>query len=131
MMMMMMMIMMMMMLLALALFSQIMLSGVVFAELASTFTVSTMTGSNILYIFDFGDGSPTVSTTTSSQMHTYDSAGVYTVVVTAANSIGSTTTTRTITVLNQPITGAQTTSTVDGLDAAFTFQVSCLSLCFV
>ena len=58
------------------------------------------------YVYDFGDGSPTVTSNTAPEKltHTFKLAGVYTVTLTATNSCSSVTTTETITVIEQPVT---------------------------
>jgi|GEM_PF-2145019 len=64
----------------------------------ATFTNSTYNG--ISYSWDFGDGSPAVTTQNAS--HVYTVSGSYTVALTATNPYGSTTSTQTI-VINIPL----------------------------
>ncbi len=58
-------------------------------------TASVATGSNVAYTWDLGDGTTGSGTTVS---HTYPAEGIYTVVVTAANSVNSLTTSSPVTV---------------------------------
>jgi choice-of-anchor B domain-containing protein len=56
---------------------------------ATTFTATLASGNNAAYTWDFGDGSPTVNTTSLTVQHTYLTAGAYTARVTASNSVNS------------------------------------------
>ncbi|HVA99066.1 MAG TPA: GH25 family lysozyme, partial [Bacteroidia bacterium] len=86
-------------------------SSPVCAGSSITYT-STSTGSPTSYSWVFQNGTPATSTT-SSQVVTYATAGTYTVSLTATNSSGSNTSTSTITVNPLPtITASASTSTV-------------------
>jgi PKD repeat protein len=69
------------------------------APLGVTFT-DTSTGAPTSWAWDFGDGG---TSTAQSPSHTYTDPGIYTATLTATNALGSTSTTRTITV-NEPPT---------------------------
>ena len=50
------------------------------------FTATISTGSQVKYLWDFGDG---VTDTFANSFHTYTSVGIFTAIVTASNSLGS------------------------------------------
>mgnify|MGYP000970339087 CR=1 FL=1 len=50
---------------------------------------ATAQGSNLVYTWDFGDGSPVISGSSSTVTHTYPAIGTYTAIVTATNSWNS------------------------------------------
>jgi uncharacterized repeat protein (TIGR01451 family) len=52
---------------------------------------STSQGTNLTYLWDFGDSSPPVSSQTAAITHDYVRTGTYTVVLTISNSVGSST----------------------------------------
>jgi len=66
---------------------------------ATFFTATTMAGTNITYVWNFGDGSPT--TNGASVSHTYAISGTYTAIVTATNSVNSASVNTAVTVTNQ------------------------------
>ena len=92
---------------------------------ATSFTATTTAGTNVAYTWNFGDGSPISNGTNTA--HIYTAAGSYTAIVTATNSLGSTSNTTPVTVTNAaPIANAgidqsvfvsaNVTLTGDGLD---------------
>ncbi|MBK8554891.1 MAG: PKD domain-containing protein [Lewinellaceae bacterium] len=85
----------------------------------ATFTNTTTGGSS--YSWDFGDGN---SSTQTNPVHTYATAGMYTVVLTATNACGTTTSTQTITVVLAPtaLFAATPTSGCAPLTVSFTNQ---------
>ncbi len=62
---------------------------------ATTFTAVMAGGTNVTYVWDFGDGTVGSGETTG---HTYLAEGTYTAVVTATNSVSFFTATTTVTV---------------------------------
>jgi choice-of-anchor B domain-containing protein len=56
---------------------------------ATTFTATLASGTNASYTWDFGDGSPTVTTTSLTVQHSYLASGAYTARVTASNNVNS------------------------------------------
>jgi hypothetical protein len=70
---------------------------------STLFTATIAAGSNVLYTWNFGDGS---FGTGASITHTYDMSGTYTAVVTATNSSGFLTTTTTVQVFGRPVAQA-------------------------
>lgn len=75
----------------------------------STFE-STSLGSNLVYRWDFGDGSPILDTTEAEVNHTYAALGSYTVVMTATNTEGSDSRSRVIEILGLPEADFSTSS---------------------
>lgn len=72
--------------------------------IALTSTVAPVSATvPITYVWNFGDGTPTLTTTTRSLTRTFDMAGVYTVSVTAQNQYGQSTGQKTLTLLPTPI----------------------------
>jgi len=69
---------------------------------ATPFTATIAHGTNVSYAWGFGDGATGSGTTV---QHTYSALGLYTVLVTATNSLGQATATTTVTVADQAITG--------------------------
>ncbi len=67
-------------------------------------TASVEAGSNVVYAWDFGDGTGAAGAVVT---HTYPAVGTYTAVVTAANDVNAVTATTVVTVTDVPITGAQ------------------------
>ena len=53
----------------------------------TTLTASVTAGTNVTYLWDFGDGTPLVGGQTVT--HTYPASGIYTATVTASNNSGS------------------------------------------
>jgi len=102
---------------------------------AVIFTNKTKGAQPLTYLWDFGDGN---TSTDSSPNHTYLSAGVYAVVLTASNANGSDTVTGTVivgappvagftpadhvVVVNQPLTFTNTTSGTEPLTYAWDFD---------
>jgi CSLREA domain-containing protein len=73
-------------------------------------------GTNVSYVWDFGDGSPTVSDAVS---YTYAAIGSYTATVTATNSAGSASATTVVVVKDVPVSGlAIETSVPTGIAGA-------------
>ncbi len=68
---------------------------------STTFTATVATGSNVTYQWAFGDGTLSMGSG-NPVIHTYGAAGVYTVIVTAANSVSQATATTTANVTNLP-----------------------------
>ncbi len=64
------------------------------------FTASVTSGSNVVYVWNFGDNG--LGADGSSVAHTYASAGRYAVVVTATNTAGSVSATTPVTITNLP-----------------------------
>lgn len=60
---------------------------------------NTSTGSHLTYLWSFGDG---ITSTLPSPTHTYTSTGTFTVSLTAANSVGADTLSRTVTIQPHP-----------------------------
>jgi uncharacterized repeat protein (TIGR01451 family) len=72
---------------------------------ATAFTATVSGGSNIVYTWNFGDGTATASGNPTN--HLYANAGVYTAIVTAANTINTLTATTRVTITNlAPIANA-------------------------
>jgi uncharacterized repeat protein (TIGR01451 family) len=66
----------------------------------TTFFTATITaGTNITYVWNFGDGSPTTNGATAS--HTYAVSGTYTAIVTATNSANNQSANTAVTITNQ------------------------------
>jgi len=68
---------------------------------ATAFTATVGSGSNVVYLWDFGDGSATASGMIVT--HTYGAVGVYTTSITATNSLSSLATTTRVTIADVPI----------------------------
>ena len=66
------------------------------------FTATTTAGTNIVYAWNFGDGSPVVSGVADAVNHTYPAVSTYTAIVTATNNMGSVSTTKQVQITNQP-----------------------------
>ncbi len=64
----------------------------------TTFTATVSAGTNIVYTWDFGDGTPTSSSNPAN--HIYAAAGFYTAIVTATNSINTQVATTPVTITN-------------------------------
>jgi PKD repeat protein len=64
----------------------------------TTVFTNTSTGSDLAFQWDFGDNSPVVTTT--NPVHIYHDAGLYTVTLTATNSIGSSVVTNTVEIID-------------------------------
>jgi CSLREA domain-containing protein/uncharacterized repeat protein (TIGR01451 family) len=71
---------------------------------STTLFASITTGTNVVYTWDFGDGSGT-STNAPFVDHTYSATGVYIAMVTASNSNNSQNATTIVTINDAPITG--------------------------
>jgi PKD repeat protein len=91
---------------------------------ATLFTASIVTGTNVVYAWNFGDGQTGSGATPS---HAYTAVGSYTAVLTATNSAGApVTTTTAVTITDIPVTGlaAQNSSpTVLGNATFFTSTI--------
>ena len=83
----------------------------------TAFTNTTVVTGPVSHLWDFGDG---VTSTLESPIHTYTNPGVYTVVLTATNFVGSDVATGTVTVHGPP-DAAFTTSSPDWLGQATIF----------
>jgi PKD repeat protein len=68
----------------------------------TTLTATVTAGTNIIFTWDFGDGSAGVGVVVA---HTYPEVGLYTSTVTAANSVGSQIASTLVTITDVPITG--------------------------
>jgi uncharacterized repeat protein (TIGR01451 family) len=66
----------------------------------TTLSAATTSGTNVVYTWDFGDGSPT--RTGASVQHTYPAVDSYTAQVTASNGVGSQSQTTVVTVTDVP-----------------------------
>ena len=66
----------------------------------TTFTASLSAGSNVFYVWNFGDGSSTVSGANTT--HTYLLVGSFVATVTATNGVGSVAATTAVTITNLP-----------------------------
>jgi large repetitive protein len=66
---------------------------------ATFFTATLTTGTNVTYVWNFGDGSPTVNGANVS--HTYAVSSTYTAIVTATNSFNSQSASTPVTITNQ------------------------------
>lgn len=87
-------------------------------------TATLTTGTNVTYIWNFGDGANGSSAAAS---HTYAGVGAYTATVTASNSIGVVTATTTVIITDIPIAGLAVTNsspTPLGQATQFTATVS-------
>jgi uncharacterized repeat protein (TIGR01451 family) len=71
----------------------------------TTTLTATAGGSNIVYAWDFGDGSPVIVGSQSVVAHTYPTTGTFTAVVTASNSTNSLTATTTVSIVDQTVGG--------------------------
>jgi len=78
---------------------------------STPFTASTTGGSNVSYVWDFGDGDTGAGT---NPQHTYDGAGTYNVVVTATNGLSVVTQTVPIIVQDVPISGLDVSTNITG-----------------
>jgi len=66
--------------------------------LSTAFTATLSSGSNVTYTWDWGDGTPVEVGAAPTRTHTYGAVGVYTAVVTAANSVNQMTATTRVTI---------------------------------
>lgn len=72
----------------------------------TTFTPTITGGSGVCYQYNFGDGTPVVSSGSATLNRVYPAAGTYTALITATNSLNSISTSTPVTILaNAPITG--------------------------
>lgn len=74
---------------------------------ATQFTATVATGSDVNFLWNFGDGASAAGATAT---HTYGARGNYTTIVTATNAVSTLTATVPVTVTDVPITGLQATS---------------------
>jgi PKD repeat protein len=86
----------------------------------TTLSASITTGTNVSYLWNFGDGSP-LDDTGPLVSHTYPTIGTFTAVITATNDVSSQTATTTVTVQELPPTAAFTSSSPDVLGQPTTF----------
>ncbi len=88
-----------------------------------TASFTNQSGGATSYSWDFGDGN---GSTAENPSHTYAASGTYTVVLTASNACGTTTSTQTVTILLPPTASfsASTTSGCAPLTVTFTNQSS-------
>lgn len=75
----------------------------------TTLTATTAEGSNITYTWNFGDGTPAISSGPGVN-HTYPTIGLYTAVVTASNSVSVVTATTRVTITDAAIAGLSATN---------------------
>jgi PKD repeat protein len=87
----------------------------------TTLTASITSGSNVSYIWDFGDGSP-LNNSGPTISHTYPATGTFTTVVTATNDVSSQSATTTVIVQEVTPVAAFTTSSPDFLGQMTTFS---------
>jgi hypothetical protein len=78
---------------------------------ATAFTATILDGSNVSYVWDFGDGTTGSGANAS---RTYAAVGSYTAVVTAANGVGQATVSTQVTVMAPPVAGGGATLIFDG-----------------
>jgi plastocyanin len=79
----------------------------------TAFTVTLAAGSNVLYVWNFGDGNVTGASAALTTTHPYATTGFYTAIVTATNQTNSITATTRVTVTNRvPLATASPTQTV-------------------
>lgn len=69
----------------------------------TSLTATIAAGTNVAYVWDFGDGTPYGNT--AAVLHTYSSVGLYTAVVTASNNLNSLSTATQVTITDVPIDG--------------------------
>jgi len=91
------------------------------------FTASVTGGSNIAYIWDLGDGSPTVAG--ANVIHTFAGTGVYTASVTAMNAMSSVTASTLVTIVPAPGVTLLDSVTIGGptegtVNTAYTFTAN-------
>ncbi|MFN8597523.1 MAG: PKD domain-containing protein [Anaerolineae bacterium] len=80
------------------------------------FTATITAGTNVSYVWNFGDGSPTTNGSTAS--HTYAISGTYTAIVTATNSANNASANSAVTIINQrPVAVAADTAFQPGSTA--------------
>jgi PKD repeat protein len=94
-------------------------------DTATTLTATVEAGDLVTYRWDFGDGSAPGNR--QAVTHTYPTAGIYTAIVTASNSLNTVTATTTVTVYVTPIaslTAANSSPTVFGQATVFTASIS-------
>ncbi len=72
----------------------------------ATHFTATASGSNITYTWDFGDSSPVVGGSPSVITHTYGTTGIYTTVVTAANSVSNASAQTIVLIASLPVAAA-------------------------
>jgi uncharacterized repeat protein (TIGR01451 family) len=89
------------------------------------FTATITSGSNVSYVWDFGDGNSASGSPLAN--HEYGAVGTYTAIVTATNTAGSWTATTPVTITDVPITGLTAINdspTVVGQTTLFTATIS-------
>jgi uncharacterized repeat protein (TIGR01451 family) len=86
----------------------------------TTLFASTTAGSNVVYTWDFGDGSPPESG--QPIQHIYPAIDTYTARVTAANGVSSQSRTTTVTITDVPPSASFVSSTPDRVGQITTFQ---------
>ena len=69
---------------------------------STTLSATIQAGTNVIYTWDFGDNEAGSGQFTT---HSYSSVGTYTAIVTGTNSVGSTTSTTPVIIMDVPITG--------------------------
>jgi PKD repeat protein len=92
--------------------------------ISTAFTATVGSGSNVVYQWDFGDGNVTANGATAS--HTYAAIGVYSVLITATNSMSNITATTRVTITEVPISNLaayNSSPTALGISTAFTATV--------
>jgi hypothetical protein len=78
-------------------------------------TASLTAGTNVTYYWSFGDGGASTTGSSPTVGHTYATFGVFPVVVTATNSLGSLITTTTVKVDDIPLAVSDTYSTTENV----------------
>jgi PKD repeat protein len=87
---------------------------------ATNFSASVTAGTNIIYSWNFGDGSP--PKTGASVQHIFPAPGIYPAQVTASNGVSSQTQTTPVTITDAPPLASFFSSTPDKLGQTTTFQ---------
>jgi uncharacterized repeat protein (TIGR01451 family) len=86
----------------------------------TTLSAATTSGTNVVYTWDFSDGSPT--RTGASVQHTYAAVDTYTAEVTASNGVGSQSRTTAVTITDVPPDASFISSSPDRVSQATTFE---------
>jgi uncharacterized repeat protein (TIGR01451 family) len=87
---------------------------------ATTLSAATTSGTNVVYTWDFDDGSPT--RTGASVQHTYAAVDTYTAQVTASNGAGSQSQTTVVTITDVPPDASFISSSPDRIGQTTTFE---------
>lgn len=99
-------------------------SGPTYLGSSATFTAVTTAGTNLVYLWDLGDG---ITSTLKNLVHTYRAVGDYTVVLTVTNGWGSLVSFDIVSICDVPISGlglSHDGPTTLGMPTAFTATVA-------